>query len=158
MGHPRYILAHQTDICSNITNATYFSAPFTPPALARRLTYLLWYTTRWRVVTRVGGPRYHATHRHAHVTNVTNVITKSDNTEKEKQFAKKISLNKKHWRKATLKEQSTVLQLRKRVKLLFPSQHWHTHILTRLETAHHDQAHPKSNHPNSQKNGEKVPL
>ena len=123
MGHPRYILAHQTDICSNITNATYFSAPFTPPALAHRLTYLLWYTTRWRVVTHVGGPRYHATHRHAHVTNVTNVITKSDNTEKEKQFAKKISLNKKHWRKATLKEQSAVLQLRKRVKLLFPSQH-----------------------------------
>ena len=33
----------------------------------------------------------------------------------------------------------------------------HTHIPTRLRTAHHGQTHPKLNHPNSQKNGEKVP-
>ena len=49
--------------------------------------------------------------------------TKSDNTGKEKQFEKKISINKKHWRIASLKERSTLLQLRKRVKLLFPSQY-----------------------------------
>ena len=50
--------------------------------------------------------------------------TKSDNTEKEKHFEKKkISLNKKHWQKAALKEKRTVLQLRKRVKLLFLSQY-----------------------------------
>ena len=47
----------------------------------------------------------------------------SDNTEKEKQLEKKISLNKKHWRKATLKKKNTVLQLKKRVKLIFPSQY-----------------------------------
>ena len=34
---------------------------------------------------------------------------KSNNIEKEKQFEKKISLNKKHWRKAILKEKTTVL-------------------------------------------------
>ena len=54
---------------------------------------------------------------------IDDTATKSDNTEKEKRFEKKISLNKKHSRKATLKEKSTVLQLKKRVKLLFPSQY-----------------------------------
>ena len=45
-----------------------------------------------------------------------------DNTEKKNSFKKKISLNKKHWWKAALKEKSTVLQLTKRGKLFFPSQ------------------------------------
>ena len=54
---------------------------------------------------------------------IDGTATKSDNTKKEKQFEKKIGLNKKHWQKATLKEDSTILQLRKRVKLLFPSQY-----------------------------------
>ena len=35
----------------------------------------------------------------------------------------KISLNEKYWRKAALKEKSTALQLRKKMKLLFPSQY-----------------------------------
>ena len=54
---------------------------------------------------------------------IDGTATKSDNTEKEKQFEKKISINKKHWRIASLKERSTLLQLRKRVKLLFTSQY-----------------------------------
>ena len=44
---------------------------------------------------------------------------KSDYLEKEKN----ISLNKKHWRKVTLKEKSTVSQLKKSVKVLFPSKY-----------------------------------
>ena len=56
---------------------------------------------------------------------------KSDDTEKQKQFKKKISLNKKHWRKATLQEKSTLLQLTKRVKLLFPSQYQYIHTYRR---------------------------
>ena len=54
---------------------------------------------------------------------IDGAANKSDNTEKEKQFEKKVSLNKTHWQKAALKEKSTVLQLRKRAKLLFPSQY-----------------------------------
>ena len=50
-------------------------------------------------------------------------LIKSDNTEKGNSLKKEISLNKKQWRKGTLKEKSKVLQLRKRVKLLFPSQY-----------------------------------
>ena len=51
---------------------------------------------------------------------IDGTATKSNNTEKEKQFEKK-----EHWQKAALKEKRTVLQLRKRAKLLFPNQYQH---------------------------------
>ena len=45
MRHPRYCLTHHPGISSNITNATHFSTPATPIALAHRPLYPRWCTT-----------------------------------------------------------------------------------------------------------------
>ena len=54
---------------------------------------------------------------------IDGTATKSDNTEKEKQFEKKDQFKQKTLAESSTKKKSTVLQLRKRVKLLFPSQY-----------------------------------
>ena len=45
MRHPRYCLAHHPGISFNITSASHFSMPPTPPTLAHQAPYPRWYTT-----------------------------------------------------------------------------------------------------------------
>ena len=45
MHHPWYCLAHQPGITSNITTATHFSMPLTPPTLAHQPPCPRWHTT-----------------------------------------------------------------------------------------------------------------
>ena len=45
MHQPRYCLAHQPGISSNVTNATHFSMPLTSPTLAHQPPYPCWPTT-----------------------------------------------------------------------------------------------------------------
>ena len=65
---------------------------------------------------------------------------------------KKISLNKSN----TEREEHGITTEEKSEIVIPQPVLAHTHT-DELETAHHGQTHPKSNHPNSQKNGEKVP-
>ena len=84
---------------------------------------------------------------------IDDTATKSDNTEKEKQFEKK--------KESSTEREEHGITTEEKSEIVIPQPvfiYYHTHIPTGLETAHHGQTHPKSNHPNSQKNGEKVPL
>ena len=84
---------------------------------------------------------------------IDDTATKSDNTEKEKQFEKK--------KESSTEREEHGITTEEKSEIVIPQPvfiYYHTHIPTGLETTHHGQTHPKSNHPNSQKNGEKVPL
>ena len=45
MRHPRYCLAHYPGISFNITSASHFRMPPTPPTLAHQPPYPRWHTT-----------------------------------------------------------------------------------------------------------------
>ena len=66
MCHPRYGLTHHPGISSNITNATHFSTPPTPPTLALRPLYPHCRTTH---VTHADMSPTLTQHHHKHTTN-----------------------------------------------------------------------------------------
>ena len=81
---------------------------------------------------------------------------KSDTTKKEKQFKKKDQFKQKTMAESNTEREEQGIATEEKSEIVIPQPVFaHTHIPTRLETAHHGQTHPKSNHLNSQKNGEK---
>ena len=73
--------------------------------------------------------------------------TKSDNTEKEKQFEKKDQFKQKTLAESNTEREEHGITTEEKSEIVIPQS-----VLA------HSQTHPKSNHSNSQKNGEKVPL
>ena len=90
---------------------------------------------------------------------IDDTATKSDNIEKEKQFEKKDLFKQKSLAESSTEREEHGIKIEEKSEIVIPQPVLaHIHIPTRLETAHHGQTHPKSNHPIGQKNEDLITL